>query len=601
MGDMNVSQVMGDVTVGSGYVSENVISKKKARATKIDKRKNTETNGQNQPSVMKKKILRPSELPEEELDYLPLFYVSDDDDNMACDNVEVVGEVPIWEEGFVENEWYDNTCIENEWYDNTCIENEWHDNDMDEDNVDEGGHDDDMGGDDANMGGDNDDEGGHDVDMGWDIDDIETQVNEWIHFAQLNVDSLDAEEGYYSTHSSQDGDGIPNEEDLRKSEVFGDFLNGANNIFEEEEDVFKLQPQTDCESLYVGMEWPTISEAREYLRKFVILNKFETKQVKNESYRHRYKCAVPKCKWLVYARKSYDGHNMVLMGCHFEHTYTGKVGSENKLANALWIVNEIEELVRDVKTLTPNDVQTIIRRKYGVNISYYTAWNAKTIYIEMITGSFDDGYNRLPKLTRKVFSSNPGSIATWSFQAVLGLDGYLLKGKYGGQCLSIVALDRNNRLFPIVIYLCRSKYYKTWHTFRTTLASHLTRHQSKLTFISDKQKGLIESIAEVFPYKNHRFCFRHMWKNFKKKFRGSHLERLCWGAVKAFVKADKQVFLDKLQVDNPEAKRWLDKKPAEYWYRYCSEYHMISCYVKTYSGSVLAISDPSFWDKTVNI
>ncbi|KAF6142933.1 hypothetical protein GIB67_003889 [Kingdonia uniflora] len=87
---------------------------------------------------------------------------------------------------------------------------------MDEDNVDGGGYDDDMGGDDANVGGDNDDEGGHDVDMGWDNEDIERQVNEWIHFSQLNIDSLDAEEGYYSNHSSQDGDVIPNEEDLRR-------------------------------------------------------------------------------------------------------------------------------------------------------------------------------------------------------------------------------------------------------------------------------------------------------------------------------------------------------------------------------------------------
>ncbi|KAF6142496.1 hypothetical protein GIB67_039460 [Kingdonia uniflora] len=369
---------------------------------------------------MKKKRLRPSELPEEELDHMPLFYVSDDDDNMAGDNVETVGEVPIWE-GLVENE----------------------------------------------------------------CEDIETQVNEWINFAQLNIDSLDAEEGYYNTHSSQDR---PNE-DLRRCEVFGDFLNGTNNIFEEE-DVFKPQPQTDYELLHVGMEWPTVYEAIEYLRKFAILKKFETKQVKNESNRLRYKCAVKKCKWLVYARRSYDGHSMVLKGYYFEHTCTGKVGSENKLANALWIANEIEELVRDVKTLTPKDVQTTIRRKYGVNVSYYTAWNAKTICIERITGSLDDGYNRLPELTR-----------------------------------------------------------------------------------------------QVFPHQNHRFCFRHMWKKFKTNFRGSYLERLCWGAAKAFVKADRQVFLDKLQVDNPEAKR------------YCSEYHIVSSYVKTYSGSVLAISNPSLWDK----
>ncbi|KAF6166271.1 hypothetical protein GIB67_031055 [Kingdonia uniflora] len=171
---------------------------------------------------------------------------------------------------------------------------------MDKNNADEGGNDDDMGGDDANVGGDNVDEGEHDVYMGWDSEDIDTQVNEWIHFAQLNINSLDVEEGYYNAHSSQDGDGIPNEEDIRRCEVFGYFLNGANNIFEEENNVFKSQPQTDYESLHVGMELSTIYEAREYLRKFAILNKFETKQVKNESCRLRCKCAVKNTSGLCF-------------------------------------------------------------------------------------------------------------------------------------------------------------------------------------------------------------------------------------------------------------------------------------------------------------
>ncbi|KAF6151345.1 hypothetical protein GIB67_040618 [Kingdonia uniflora] len=38
---------------------------------------------------------------------------------------------------------------------------------------------------------------------------------------------------------------------------------------------------------------------------------------------------------------------------------------------------------------------------------------------------------------------------------ILGLDGCLMKGKYGGVCLSIIGLDGNYGLFPIAAYLCR--------------------------------------------------------------------------------------------------------------------------------------------------
>ncbi|KAL5725139.1 hypothetical protein ACHQM5_008318 [Ranunculus cassubicifolius] len=44
---------------------------------------------------------------------------------------------------------------------------------------------------------------------------------------------------------------------------------------------------------------------------------------------------------------------------------------------------------------------------------------------------------------------------------MLGLDGCHLKGKYGGCLLSITALDGNNGLFLIAVYICRSEGYHT--------------------------------------------------------------------------------------------------------------------------------------------
>ncbi|KAF6138731.1 hypothetical protein GIB67_040863 [Kingdonia uniflora] len=97
-------------------------------------------------------------------------------------------------------------------------------------------------------------------------------------------------------------------------------------------------------------------------------------------------------------------------------------------------------------------------------------------------GSYDKGYALCPELCFQIQKSNPGSIATCirengnlkftymcvSFKAaldgftkgcrpILGLDGCFLKGKYGGQYLSIISLDASNGLFPIAVFLCRSE------------------------------------------------------------------------------------------------------------------------------------------------
>ncbi|KAF6146829.1 hypothetical protein GIB67_018482 [Kingdonia uniflora] len=153
---------------------------------------------------------------------------------------------------------------------------------------------------------------------------------------------------------------------------------------------------------------------------------------------------------------------MKLKGHCFEHDYKGTVGAVNKMGNASWVANEIEDLVRDVKTITPKKLKVKIKKKFGVDISYYSAWNAKTIRMERIMGSFNLGYTILPELNRQILLCNPCSILTTSvdgatmqwtctciaFKAlideflngcrpILGLDGCFLKGKYGGVIMKI--------------------------------------------------------------------------------------------------------------------------------------------------------------------
>ncbi|KAF6142864.1 hypothetical protein GIB67_002728 [Kingdonia uniflora] len=361
---------------------------------------------------------------------------------------------------------------------------------------------------------------------------------------------------------------------------------------------------------------------------------------------------------------------MRLMNGVFVHNCKRKPGTKNRLANALWVANEIEETVIDMNTFSSQDAMTIISRRYGVDLSYFTAWNGKTICIERIVGSFGEGYTLMPELCRQILISNPGSIAKCSTdddmkmwtrtciaykayldgfvkgcRPIIGLDGCFLKGKYGGQCLSIVGLDENNGLFHIAIYLCRSECLATWKTFMGLLAPYLTLHPSKLTFISDRQKGLVDAVAQVFHHQNHRFCFRHFYKNFKKNFKGAHLERLSWGAAKAYVQEEKEKFLDKLDKDHLRARQWLEKEPYETWCKSHfdftakwehvtnnfsesfsnwimkvrdipihksienlnlmmmkltyerSPYHRVANYVVTCEGLVLPIADSSLWEK----
>ncbi|KAF6165474.1 hypothetical protein GIB67_028033 [Kingdonia uniflora] len=294
-----------------------------------------------------------------------------------------------------------------------------------------------------------------------------------------------------------------------------------------EDDKAKTSLTVDFKEFEVGMQWATVYEAREHMR------------------------------------RNNDGHTMVLRHGNFQHSCEGKLGADNTLCNAPWVAREVEALVRDVRAMTPKSIKTRMKTQYGAEISYWTAWNARQICMESIVGSYDQGYHDLPSLCVEILKSNPGSIArTWRQDDTLQWT-----GKYGGVCLSVLSLDANNGLFPIGVYMCKTECKESWLDFLTKIEPYLSAYPGKLTFISNRQKGLIDSVAEIFPHANHRFCFRHMFKNIKKYYKGAHLERLSWGATRAFKQNEKQEFLNQLGIDIPGANDYLEKEPYEHWCR----------------------------------
>ncbi|KAF6170665.1 hypothetical protein GIB67_015617 [Kingdonia uniflora] len=97
--------------------------------------------------------------------------------------------------------------------------------------------------------------------------------NMWdAHFyAETNPDSLDAEEGYYSNHSSVDSDDGPTQVDIdRCDDVFRDLAKEyCDNIFviEEAEVHHTILPVYNPGlEMVIGMEWPTVDACRAILR-----------------------------------------------------------------------------------------------------------------------------------------------------------------------------------------------------------------------------------------------------------------------------------------------------------------------------------------------
>ncbi|XP_070031353.1 uncharacterized protein [Nicotiana tomentosiformis] len=150
---------------------------------------------------------------------------------------------------------------------------------------------------------------------------------------------------------------------------------------------------------------------------------------------------------------------------------------------------------------------------------------------------------------------NPGC------RKIVGVDGYWLKSPmYGTQLLAAVGLDANNNIFPIAYAIVEKETHDTWSWFLNYLSVDLEiGDHGGWTFMSDKQKGLLEAFNDVLPFVSHRFCVRYLYGNFRRAiFSGFSIRNVLWAAAKATtVKFFHDRMSDLLNLD-ADAVSWLN-------------------------------------------
>lgn len=154
---------------------------------------------------------------------------------------------------------------------------------------------------------------------------------------------------------------------------------------------------------------------------------------------------------------------------------------------------------------------------------------------------------------------------------IIGVDGCHLKGfQKGGQLLSAVGVDGNNCMFPIAFAAVEGELKETWKWFVQHLATDLDvfSNPQGWTFISDKQKGLVQAFEELLPEAEHRHCVRHLHQNFSKDgFGGEVLKQSFWGVCKATTEFDFRAKIEGLHELNPKAADWITTRSPKHFCR----------------------------------
>ncbi|XP_012851412.1 PREDICTED: uncharacterized protein LOC105971112 [Erythranthe guttata] len=138
--------------------------------------------------------------------------------------------------------------------------------------------------------------------------------------------------------------------------------------------------------------------------------------------------------------------------------------------------------------------------------------------------------------------------------------------------MAAIARDGNNQMFPLAIAVVESECKESWGWFLNLLVSAFGNNDiTTCTFISDRQKGLVESFNTILPHTEHRFCVRHLYANFKLRFKDKILKDLMWSAARAYLENGYNEKMDEIKAISKEAYEWLKNISPQLWCK-----HMMS-------------------------
>ncbi|CAO2143657.1 unnamed protein product [Urochloa humidicola] len=188
-----------------------------------------------------------------------------------------------------------------------------------------------------------------------------------------------------------------------------------------------------------------------------------------------------------------------------------------------------------------------------------------SFYLNLVNGCFSTLYLSLDACKRGFLNG---------CRPLICLDGCHIKTKFGGILLTAIGNDPNDCIFPIAMAVVEVESLASWKWFLEALKEDLgIVNTYPWTIMTDKQKGLIPAVQQVFPDSEHRFCVRHLYSNFQGHFKGENLKDQLWACARSSTVEKWNINMDKMKALNSDAHAWLEKMDPKTWVRaFFSEY-----------------------------
>ncbi|XP_019184805.1 PREDICTED: uncharacterized protein LOC109179765 [Ipomoea nil] len=359
---------------------------------------------------------------------------------------------------------------------------------------------------------------------------------------------------------------------------------------------FRSTTQMRTPKFCVGLTFASKVEFKDAVHNYGFNNGKELKFIRNDKERVYVRCKQVGCPFRINLWKVKNALSWRIASYNELHDGCGWV-YENTMVKSTRIAKRWMKEIGGNSNWTTAEFRERVKADEGFDLSTKQAYRAMRKAKEVIEGEAIEFFNKIWSYKLEIEKTNPNTTCKvkvsdllydgkprflrmyfcWEAskegykfcRKLIGVDGCHLKTKFGGQLLTAIGIDGNDSIFPLAYAIVEGETKDSWIWFLNFIKTDLeiTREEEhQLTFISDKQKGLLPAFVEVFPYASHRFCVRHLHGNMKLAgFQGKAMKDALWTAAKATtVNSFREAMLELRKLDE-EAYQWLgDKHPSEW-------------------------------------
>nr|POF21006.1 hypothetical protein CFP56_59200 [Quercus suber] len=397
---------------------------------------------------------------------------------------------------------------------------------------------------------------GEDSSDSWDNDvEVEATLPNQMGAGVVNSDYT-SEELLSLTESSSSGDEGVDDSD---SEGDGDAAHGhVDNVTNRKKfPVFKQVSNPEHMRFEKNMLFISPKQFKDAITEYAVNGGWGVKFVKNDKLRVRAKCQPP-CKFTAYLAKLPREMSYQLKTLNLEHTCTRSY--KNPRCTTKFLARKLMKKVRRQPNIKLKDIQEAVHEKYVVNINAGKASRAREKAQEFVDGSYIEQYNQLWDYCAELRRSSPGS-------TVLMKTHTYNEGDLAAEMDLQIGVPYFERLYICWAGLVEAETKDSWTWFINLLLADIG-DSKRWTFISDQQKGLVQSFADNWPLYEHRCCCRHLYNNLRKHHPGLLIRELFWRAAKATYAQEFERAMNEMKDIDEGAYFWLKGHTTTIWARH---------------------------------